>query len=347
MAAEHQDKQLLVNSLDEAEQLLAYAASRGLSIPDATAQAIVKSKALPEKDLVNEDSFTPQAEFWKARQELAMAVAPVSPESLRQSAEQFPDRALCSRLKAWVLRRPVPMVTRAKLTVRRMYCWTLLTLLALVVIQIYTVIGSSLVGEIQQFLNMVEENSKKQGAIRMEKGDQAADSKELQALEAEADRFDAETDIRFEVLDKWNGYWRLVVTLGTAATQPGAATKLRFRALKQSMLGAKFALEALQRYILPLLYGLLGACLYVLRSLAQDIRTRSFTRDLVVVYHLRMVMGALAGSIMVWLFMDVIKEEASLESLTPPALAFVVGYGVEILFAFLDRIIEAFSPRKV
>jgi hypothetical protein len=59
-----------------------------------------------------------------------------------------------------------------------------------------------------------------------------------------------------------------------------------------------------------------------------------------------MVMGALAGSIIVWLFLDVIKEEASLKSLTPPALAFVVGYGVEILFAFLDRIIEAFSPKK-
>ena len=346
MISDSQDKPaLLIESLDQAEQLLAYAASKGLSIPDQTAQTIIKSKALPGKDLLKGD-YDAQATFWKAREELARAVAPVSPESLRQSADQFPDRALWSRLKAWILRRPVSTVTRAKLTVRKMYCSTLVTLALLLIFQIYTVIGSSLVGEIQQFLKMVDDNGAKQAAIRKEKGDQAADSPELQALEAEAARFDTETEIRFEILEKWNSYWRIAGTTVTVARQATAPVKVKFRALKQSLLTARFALEALQRYMLPLLYGLLGACLYVLRSLAQDIRTQSFTRDLVVVYHLRMVMGALAGSIMVWLFLDVIKEEGPLKSLTPPALAFVVGYGVEILFAFLDRIIEAFSPKK-
>ena len=336
---------LLFESLEQAELLLAYAASNGLTIPDQTAQTIIKSKDLLGKNLFTGE-YESQTAFWKAREELAKAVAPVSPQSLRQSAEQFPDKALCSRVKGWIFRRPLPSVTRAKLTVRKMYCWTLFTLIALIFIQIYTGIGSSLVNDIQQYLKMVDENSVKQEIVRKSASDHAADSLELQGLEADAERFETETDVRFESLEKWNAYWRFVVTLGTIDCKAAITTDDPYRALKQSLLKARFALDALQRYVLPLLYGLLGACLYVLRSLAQDIRNQSFTRDLVVVYHLRMVMGALAGSIMVWLFLDVIKDEASLKALTPPALAFVVGYGVEILFAFLDRIIEAFSPRK-
>jgi hypothetical protein len=183
---------LLFESLDQAESLLAYAASKGLSIPDQTAQTIVKSKDLLGKNLFTGD-YESQTDFWKAREELAKAVAPVSPESLRQSAEQFPDKALWSRVKAWAFRRPVPTVTRAKLTVRKMYCTTVLTLATLLFVQIYTVIGAGLVSDIQQFLKMVDENSVKQAAIRNEKGDKAADSPALQTLEAEADRFDTET----------------------------------------------------------------------------------------------------------------------------------------------------------
>lgn len=185
MGAELQQKtQALIGALEQAEELLAYAATRGIPIPDSTIQTIIKSKALPDKNLFKED-YDGQAAFWKARQDLAKAVAPVSPESLKQSTEAFPDRRLWSRFKARILHRPVPSVTRAALTVRKMYCWALTTLILLIIFQVYTVIGSSLVSDIQQYLSKVNANRVEQAKITKAKGEQAADNQELQDLEAE------------------------------------------------------------------------------------------------------------------------------------------------------------------
>ena len=101
-------------------------------------------------------------------------------------------------------------------------------------------------------------------------------------------------------------------------------------------------LDFLATYVLPALYGLLGACAFVLRQLSADIAELRFANDLRVRYTLRLNIGLLAGLAVGW-FISPDQNASVVANLSPLALAFVAGYGSELLFAVLDRIVNAFS----
>jgi len=101
-------------------------------------------------------------------------------------------------------------------------------------------------------------------------------------------------------------------------------------------ISAGFALSALQIYLLPLLYGLLGAATYILRQLSIATREMTFTRNAGIHFRLRISLGALAGMSIGWFLSP---EESSTLALSPFALSFLVGYNVEILFLLMDKFI--------
>jgi hypothetical protein len=101
-------------------------------------------------------------------------------------------------------------------------------------------------------------------------------------------------------------------------------------------------LDFLATYVLPALYGLLGACAFVLRQLSADIAELRFANDLRVRYTLRLNIGLLAGLAVGW-FITPDQSASVIANLSPLALAFVAGYGSDLLFAVLDRIVHAFS----
>jgi hypothetical protein len=92
-----------------------------------------------------------------------------------------------------------------------------------------------------------------------------------------------------------------------------------------------------------MLYGLLGACAYVLRQLSDEIGKLTYANDARVRYALRLNIGLLAGLAVGW-FVRPGAGDAALVSLSPLALAFVAGYGCELFFVLLDRIVQAFAP---
>ncbi|MCP4668752.1 MAG: hypothetical protein GY849_20625 [Deltaproteobacteria bacterium] len=104
---------------------------------------------------------------------------------------------------------------------------------------------------------------------------------------------------------------------------------------------AEFVLRALNIYLLPLLYGLLGAVTFVLRSLSIEIKQLTFTYDSDIRYRLRLSLGALAGMAVGWFLKP--EELESLGSISPMALAFLMGYNVEVLFSIMDRFIAMAS----
>jgi hypothetical protein len=106
----------------------------------------------------------------------------------------------------------------------------------------------------------------------------------------------------------------------------------------------KTILDIVAAYLLPTLYGLLGACAFVLRQLCADISTLQFADDSRVHYTLRLNIGMLAGLAVGW-FIDPTKEGSVVANLSPLALAFVAGYGSDLLFAVLDRIVNAFTTQ--
>jgi hypothetical protein len=106
----------------------------------------------------------------------------------------------------------------------------------------------------------------------------------------------------------------------------------------------KTGLEFVAAYLLPVLYGLLGACAFVLRQLCEDVSTLRFADDSRVRYTLRLNIGVLGGLAVGW-FIDPTAEGSVVANLSPLALAFVAGYGSDLLFAVLDRIVGAFSTQ--
>jgi len=99
----------------------------------------------------------------------------------------------------------------------------------------------------------------------------------------------------------------------------------------------------LSGYLLPMLYGLLGACAFVLRKLSDEIDKLTYANDARVRYSLRLNIGLLAGLAVGW-FIKPGAGDATLISLSPLALAFIAGYGSDLFFVALDRIVQAFAP---
>lgn len=109
--------------------------------------------------------------------------------------------------------------------------------------------------------------------------------------------------------------------------------------LFSNTLAASFAIEILQSFLLPLLYGLLGAFIFVLRTLLLEIRSLTYTPDSDIRYRLRLTLGSLGGMIVGWFLKP--DEMNALTALSPMALAFLMGYNVDVLFSIMDRFIDS------
>jgi hypothetical protein len=100
----------------------------------------------------------------------------------------------------------------------------------------------------------------------------------------------------------------------------------------------------LREAVLPVLWGLVGATLYVNRALADDIRTTSYGFHRKIVFRSRYTMGMVAGFVVAKFFP--VSVGVQNETVAPFALALVAGYSVEVLFSLLEKIINTFTSSK-
>jgi hypothetical protein len=91
-------------------------------------------------------------------------------------------------------------------------------------------------------------------------------------------------------------------------------------------------------YILPILFGTIGAVAYIIRTISEQIRTSTFSTSSPIRHIMRAALGAMAG-LVVGLFSDLSTKF----SLQPLAVAFLAGYGVEALFSMFDGFIAKFK----
>ena len=110
----------------------------------------------------------------------------------------------------------------------------------------------------------------------------------------------------------------------------------------RARLSARFVLDILQSYILPLLYGLLGASAYVLRTMSIEIEKMKYSGESNRSYVLRLALGTLAGLIVGW-FIFLLPGQTFLASISPFAVAFLVGYNIELIFSLMDNLITKLS----
>ena len=115
----------------------------------------------------------------------------------------------------------------------------------------------------------------------------------------------------------------------------------------KSMQSAKILLDIFSKYWLPILCGLLGATLYIIRTLATEIKSTTYIAEHNIGFNFRFFLGGAAGLAVAWLFgLESAKALGAgdiASSLSPLALAFVAGYSLDLLFTIIDRIVFAFS----
>ena len=96
-------------------------------------------------------------------------------------------------------------------------------------------------------------------------------------------------------------------------------------------------------FLLPLLYGALGTCAFVLRSLFREMVDRTFDGRRTGEFTVRIFLGMLSGITMQWL---VARSDGTVASgVTPAVLAFLGGYSVEMLFTAMDRLVNLVAGR--
>ena len=111
---------------------------------------------------------------------------------------------------------------------------------------------------------------------------------------------------------------------------------VRYRAVSAQETAAIWS-GAVGTCILPVLYAALGACAYLLRLFEEQIRNRTFTAD----GHRARFLIAGIGGLVIGLFTNFNVTEGG--SLSPLALAFLVGYAVDVFFSFLEGLLRAFG----
>jgi hypothetical protein len=97
---------------------------------------------------------------------------------------------------------------------------------------------------------------------------------------------------------------------------------------------------AIASCILPLLYAILGALAYLLRSFEQQVQTR--TLRYADGHAARFAIAAIGGFV-VGLFNVSIVQTATI---SPLAIAFLVGYAVDVFFSFLQGLIQTFGRSR-
>jgi len=105
--------------------------------------------------------------------------------------------------------------------------------------------------------------------------------------------------------------------------------------LKQAAEGWR---SLLTNFVLPFLYGLLGAMACIVRDVSLKVNRVEFVPTSRVLYALRLPLGALAGATAGLLFDP--QTLASLEGVTSLGIAFGLGYGVEVFFGAIDGLIR-------
>jgi hypothetical protein len=236
-----------------------------------------------------------------------------------------------------ILRRTIQPATRARTYYRAVFYGALAVML---VFQCYFLFGSRVheqVGKLQT------EQLELFGAQKMQEEGSVAVARDLEEeLRQNAQRQAAyrELALRLVPYSGWS-----VVAASDAEPNLGTLPDSRFEVAFATL---KMILDFLAAYLLPALYGLLGACAFVLRQLSADLSrdfsTLRFAHDSRVRYSLRLNIGVLAGLAVGW-FIDPTQEGSVVANLSPLALAFVAGYGSDLLFAVLDRIVNAFSTQ--
>jgi hypothetical protein len=357
-----------IDSVREAELLLNYIAEQGLPVADDVVTAIVNAKhSLPLGKWTQEIEIA----FWKAFNSASRSVSPATVASIRATANP-PEKSPLYKVFSFVFRN-LCNVSAAKWYATQYGILTGLIMAILLIVQIYFSIGTTMINNIDGFnrtlITMQTELMRKSQESGQKINSGAA------SIQVQIDDIIERLKVNLILLEKWNIILPLLDrdyaqqkstetvqekmkqerSKDLRTSQTRESSKPTVEKLKQeysknlkSTEAAKLLLQQIQLYLLPLFYGLLGACAFVLRTLSTRIKSVTYTDASNINYWLRIILGALSGLAFGWFAQP--EKISTFASITPFALAFAAGYSVELLFVALDSVISGFigkSPKDV
>lgn len=375
----------LSRMMDSTEILITYAcrnAVKPVDIEESNFKGVIED-LLIQREAYKRNTMDPKMEaaFLENFRRLTRALQPVTVGSIQDSVWEKGMPYTCLLFRTWP-------ISRADAAISRFTILSVLALIALLLVQIFWVFGYTLIEQINDLSQPVVEkapalsnpsdktattgaspnasNEVTRTDIGPSPGEKATGpGKTLRTADevnkttpvtTKAEPLPAEGSIElkklnrqvqrsaaFDLLRKWSFTAKL--------TDDRKDPMVVLSENNSILISSASAVNIIDRYVLPLLYGLMGACTYVLREIVREMRTRVFRAESEISYWVRIFLGMLAGLAIGWLFRsnmslvgDTAKESNELISrLGPSALSFVAGYSVELLFSAMDRIIVAFG----
>ncbi|WP_026998902.1 hypothetical protein [Eisenibacter elegans] len=326
----------LQEALLRAEMLLAHASEQGVEIHDDLTRKVVRAKYLEKTQNWSEEE---ESEFWIAYRKIAKSIHPVTINSLLAAIEK---REL-PRLGLWGMMGFTTKITLAQRAVQRYTYWALFFLFLMLVVQIFFLIGSTILSNIKERDKQIQQLEEMASRLK-------DNVSEVERINTDIDKISTEREKNIIMLARWQSVInRLILdskpydlSIFEERQRVRAASFRRINNLSTEVEQAAIhPLMIIGSYILPLLYGLLGAYAYVLRVLSEEIKHQTYSRESDIKYQLRVRLGALAGLVVG--ILTVTGEESfmvSISSLSPVALAFIAGYSIEFVFTLVDRLIS-------
>jgi hypothetical protein len=346
----------LSNAVLDAQILLAYAAQRGIDVQDRVIKTVVETATTVRENRIDDAKETA---FWSALNALAKSVNPVSVSSLRATMDSHhmgPER---------ILGIDIGRSSTARWAVRSYTLGILAILFFLLFIQIYWLFGNSIISNIQNSRKQIvelegqiqtyrdnRETVQKSAALKVSDTGAVGDSK-LNVLFQKLGDHQLQEKTSYHLLERWTNFFaRLVpadeLSANSVVEQICQGTTDDYAATCRNISRSQSVavlLDILQRIALPLLYGLLGSCVYVLRTLSKEISTRTFSEASLIGFKIRICLGTLGGMVVAW-FVTPEVADGLFKSLSPFALAFLAGYSIELVFAAMDRFLTAFTTTQ-
>ncbi|MCS7019769.1 MAG: hypothetical protein RMJ87_13650 [Cytophagales bacterium] len=333
----------LKQAIEDAMLILSYTAERGISVPPEITQQLVQAKFQ-----VHSDAWTPETEanFWTSYNTISQIIRPVTTDSLRAATDTLQPTHFLFRFLGIKTYRSASAAQNA---VRR-YTWMgLFWVVLMLTIQIYSLIGNTLMNNIASINQKITALEDEVAKLNLLSGENVI----LQITQntTQIDELSSDLQSSVELLANWLAPINAIILRDKYYKKDllkedkikTLSEQERISLMKKVQQVAQYPLLIANLYILPLLYGLLGAFAFVLRKLTEDTRQMVYTKESDLKYILRIHLGALAG-LAVGLFF--VPEDTSITlpiSLSPLAVAFLTGYSVEFFFSALDRLINMVS----
>jgi hypothetical protein len=320
------------DALKGAELLLDFAARNGIKNEklDEKEFSAAATNIAATKEKYDATALTPveRSNFYEVYWKLAQLMQPVSVNSIRDSYPSLGERRFRYRFFG-----PLKWYSQADIAVDRWKRRAVLVLIALLVVQVYWVTGAALI----EGIKALDSQPKAATATSTPTPSPAEQVKEEVKTQIRRDTL-------YRLLDSW---WQLCLLPPNVkrlpykqADDPTLQTATKASSLLEC---CTQVVNVLQVYILPLLYGLLGAHAYVLRELIRENRERVFRTESETAYRMRIILGLLAGLAIGWFARPDPASSGIVAKLGPFALSFLAGYSVEVLFSAMDRFVSAFG----